>query len=216
MSILAVGCSFTQGAELPNPEKSAWPNLIGQLNNQSVKNLGLSGASNDRIFRLVVEETAREKFDLVIVQWSEPSRMEIWNDRNRKLFDVNIGKLHSKLPGLEWLETYYQHHYDDFHAHKKWIMQILSLQGYLKSINQPYIMVSLNGLDQLLYAGKWNSMQHLCECVDTEYYLGWPFEGIYMWQGDCPRGPGGHPLELGHQRIAEKINEHIRNLGWLP
>jgi hypothetical protein len=25
------------------------------------------------------------------------------------------------------------------------------------------------------------------------------------WMGDCPKGPGGHPLELGHARIADAI-----------
>ena len=216
MSILAVGCSFTAGAELSNPAESAWPMLIGKLNNRAVKNLGLGGASNDRTFRLVIEETTQHQFDLVIVQWTEPSRMEIWNDRQRNTMDVNIGKLHSQQFGLGWLETYYQYHYDDLHAYKKWATQILSLQGYLKSIDQPYVMVSLNGLDQQLYNGAWDSIKYLWDGVDTEYYPGWPFEGIYMWQGECPKGPLGHPLELGHERIAEKINEHIRNLGWLP
>lgn len=216
MSILAIGCSFTAGAELSNPAESAWPSLIGQLNNRTVKNLGAGGASNDRTFRLAIEETAQQRFDLVLVQWTEPSRMEIWNSRTRRPMDVNVGKLHSQQFGLDWLETYYQNHYDDLHAHKKWVAQILSLQGYLKSIDQPYVMVSLNGLDQRLYTGAWNSVQYLWDNVDTTYYPGWPFEGITMWQGDCPRAVGGHPLELGHKRIAEKINEHIRNLGWLP
>ena len=216
MSILAVGCSFTAGAELSTPAESAWPMLVGKLNNRAVKNLGMGGASNDRTFRLVVEETAQQRFDLVMVQWTEPSRMEIWNNRIRLPMDVNIGSLHSKMFEMSWLDTYYQNHYDDLHAHKKWAAQILSLQGYLKSIDQPYVMVSLNGLDQQLYTGAWNSVQYLWDGVDTTHYPGWPFEGIYMWQGDCPRGPGGHPMELGHERIAEKINEHIRNLGWLP
>jgi hypothetical protein len=215
MSILAVGCSFTAGAELDNPAEFAWPHLLGKMHNQEVKNLGVGGASNDRIFRLVIEETSQQKFDLVIIQWSEPSRMEIWNDRTRKLNDVNVGKLHSQMFGLEWLETYYRYHYSDFHAHKKWAMQILSLQGYLKSIDQPYIMISLSGLDQQLYDGAWNSIKYLWDKVDTNYYVGWPFEGLYMWQGNCPRAAGGHPLELGHKRMAEKINEHIRNIGWL-
>jgi hypothetical protein len=215
MSILAVGCSFTAGAELPNPATSAWPNLIGKLNNRTVKNLGLGGASNDRTFRLVVEETAQQRFDLVIVQWTEPSRIEIWNERIHQLVDVNVGKLYSRLPGFGWLDTYYQYHYSDLHAHKKWAIQILSLQGYLKSIEQPYVMVSLSGLDQPLYTGAWNNIKYLWDRVDEKYYPGWPFEGLYMWQGDCPRGPGGHPLELGHERMANKINEHIRNLGWL-
>ncbi len=216
MSILAVGCSFTQGAELADPDLSAWPSLIAKSNNRAVTNLGLGGASNERTFRLVIEETAQQRFDLVMIQWTEPSRMEVWNERIHQLVDVNVGKLYSQLPGFAWLDTYYQYHYSDLHAHKKWATQILSLQGYLKSIEQPYVMVSLSGLDQLLYTGAWNNIKYLWDQVDEKYYLGWPFEGLYMWQGDCPRGPGGHPLELGHERIANKINEHIRNLGWLP
>ena len=47
------------------------------------------------------------------------------------------------------------------------------------------------------------------------YWMDWQSEGMIEWMGDCPKGPGGHPLTLGHQRIANKINEHIRNLGWL-
>jgi hypothetical protein len=170
MSILAIGCSFTAGAELSNPAESAWPNLIGKLSNSTVKNLGLSGASNDRTFRLVVEETAQQRFDLVIVQWTEPSRMEIWNEQTRRLVNVNVGKMFSIMPGFEWLETYYQNHYSDLHAHKKWATQIISLQGYLKSIDQPYVMVGLNGLDQILYNGAWNSVKYLWDGVDTKHY----------------------------------------------
>jgi lysophospholipase L1-like esterase len=43
----------------------------------------------------------------------------------------------------------------------------------------------------------------------------WVIGSMVEWMGDCPKGPGGHPLELGHQRIAEKINEHIKRLGWI-
>ena len=51
--------------------------------------------------------------------------------------------------------------------------------------------------------------------VDTEYCIDWPNGHMCEWMGNSPKGPGGHPLELGHQRIAERINEHIRNLGWI-
>jgi hypothetical protein len=46
-------------------------------------------------------------------------------------------------------------------------------------------------------------------------WLGWPRSGFVEWMWDCPKGSGGHPLELGHQRIAEKINEHIKTIGWI-
>lgn len=215
MSILTVGCSFTQGEELLTPTQSAWPAVLGKLNNQTVKNMGMGGSSNERIFRLVIEETSKQLYDLVVVQWSEPSRLEVWWDRANGPVNVNVNSNYSKMAEFDWLKTYYQKHYNDTWAHKKWLTQILALQGYLKSIDQPYAMVGLSGIEEKPNNEDWNSLTYLRDQVDTKYYPGWPYEGIYVWQGDCPRGPKGHPLELGHERIAEKINEHIRNIGWV-
>jgi hypothetical protein len=57
-------------------------------------------------------------------------------------------------------------------------------------------------------------IQHFAMGAPPAPWLGWPRAGFVEWMWDCPKGPGGHPLELGHQRIAEKINEYIRNIGW--
>jgi hypothetical protein len=35
------------------------------------------------------------------------------------------------------------------------------------------------------------------------------------WTYKTPQGPAGHFLEEGHQKVAEKINEYIRNIGWV-
>lgn len=212
MSILTVGCSFTKGEELLAPTQSAWPAVLGKLNNQTVKNLGMGGSSNERIFRLVVEETSQQLYDLVVVQWSEPSRLELWWDQVKGPVNVNVNSNYIRMDEFKWLETYYKNHYNDVWAHKKWATQIISLQGYLKSIDQPYVMVSLSGLEHKTYEA---DLQRLWDRVDATHYPGWPHEGIYMWQSDCPKGPKGHPLELGHERIAEKINEHIRNISWV-
>ena len=55
----------------------------------------------------------------------------------------------------------------------------------------------------------------LVEKIDTRYFVGWPNETMMDWAGTAPKGPRGHFLEEGHQRVADKIYEHIRNLGWL-
>jgi hypothetical protein len=94
------------------------------------------------------------------------------------------------------------------------LCDVLALQGYFKSINQKYLFVNLAGLKDY-YNEYYNDLHHLWDKLDTQYYVGWPQEGFLEFQGDCPIGPGGHPLELGHERIADKIYEHIRNLGWI-
>ena len=58
-------------------------------------------------------------------------------------------------------------------------------------------------------------LEYFSELVDDNYYIGWKEgRGMVDWQGN-DIGPRGHPLKLGHQRIAERIYEHIRSLGWL-
>lgn len=209
MSILTVGCSFTAGEELSQPTQTAWPALVAQFMNKPVTNMGVGGGSNDYIFRTVIEETAKQPWDLVVVEWSEPSRMEVWWERRDGPINVTAHSRYAQMGEFAWLKDFYATAYSDFHAFRRTAVQCLSLQEYLKSINQRYIFVTLNRLDTV------DKLDHIWSKIDTQYFLGWPDQGLLDWQGDCPRGPGGHPLELGHQRIAEKINEHIRNLGWV-
>jgi hypothetical protein len=93
------------------------------------------------------------------------------------------------------------------------------LQSYFKQNNQRYLFLSTFGIWSDLREAHYDEymlkLQYLVDQVDSACYIDWPKWGMVDWQGDCPRGPGGHPLELGHQRIAERINEHIRHLGWL-
>jgi hypothetical protein len=78
------------------------------------------------------------------------------------------------------------------------------LDSFNKSYNQH---LSRNKLKQLT--------SQLANKIDSKYYLGWPDESMMEWTYGCAKGPGGHFLEIGHQRVAEKINEHIRHLGWV-
>jgi len=46
--------------------------------------------------------------------------------------------------------------------------------------------------------------------IDKDRFIGWPTEGIVEWVYGTPHGPGGHPLEQGHQIIANKILESLQ------
>lgn len=203
--ILTVGDSFTYGEELSNRSDTAWPYLLSKQLAIPVTNLGQGGGSNDMIFRTVVEQTAQQKFSIVIVAWSDPSRLEVWYQDS----PVCINSWGRR--NIPWVPGYYKHSYNEKFSYRKWFTQVLALQQYLKSIEQHYLFVNVAGL-QGRYTEYQDDFKYLWDKYDTDNYLEWPMNGMLEWQGDCPKGPGGHPLELGHQRIADKINEHIRNI----
>lgn len=212
--VLTVGCSFTYGEELTHPHADSWPTLLARKNDWDVVNFGKSGGSNDRNTRIVFEEIGNA-YDLMIVAWTVPDRFEVATDHGP--MDINVSSGHVKK--LQWVDEYYKQHYDRFYSYSKWIRQVVMLQSYLKSKNQKYIFCSTFGMWSDLridaYQEYSEKLHWLIQQVDKDFYVDWPQWGMTDWTGDCPKGPGGHPLEAGHNQIAIRINEHIRNLGWL-
>jgi hypothetical protein len=65
---------------------------------------------------------------------------------------------------------------------------------------------------------QWNNIwserdQDLLKHVDLTHFAGWPDHGLCEWFGDAPKGTHGHPLELGHERIADKVYEYLGIMG---
>ena len=213
--ILTFGCSFTFGAELPFRDRQtlAWPYVLAKMLNTTVNNCGMNGASPDSIFRRAIEDATM--YDIVIIQWPDPSRMEVWDPMINHPFNINAGSLYNMKPTLSWVKDYYMNNYDDLFSHRKWYCHMIALQEYYKQRNQRYVSFPIAGL-QGRYNDYKDKLGPLWDRLDTDKIIGWPKDGFVEFQGDCPRGPGGHPLELGHRRVADKIYEHIGNLGWLP
>lgn len=203
--ILTIGDSFTYGSELSD-RNLAWPYLL----NKTVENKGFGGSSNDRIFRVAIEETTDNKFDFVVVAWSFPNRKEVFDTSRRT--PVCINYMHSDK--LSWVNDYFKYSYDRDFAFRQWLVQMVALQGYFKSINQKYIFCNVAGL-QGDYDKYSEDLGHILNKIDKDFYPGWPYYGMLEWAKDTPVGKGGHFLEEGHQIVANKLNEHIRNLGWL-
>jgi lysophospholipase L1-like esterase len=199
--ILTAGDSFTYGDELTDRVNSAWPYRLANMLSSAVLNLGESGASNDTIVRLILEQTCQHRFELVVVAWTNPERFEAWSE----LCQRPISIMHNSQAGLPWTDDYYRYSYNSEYSYQLWFHQVLLLQQYLNSINQPYLFVNVAGLyDQHTK----NSV--IARHIDHIRYPGWPTQGILEWTQDLARGPDGHPLEAGHQRIADKIYEYIR------
>lgn len=152
----------------------------------AVYNLAQPGYSNDAIVRTTVDFIEQTDIQSVIIAWTTPHRIEVNEQHLTPTSHRKYGSICDQV-FLDWQEDW---------AVNKFYTQVALLNGYLKSKGISYVFVRTFDVPNC-NIGPW-------------------IEGSMVeWMGDCPKGPGGHPLELGHQRIAEHINEHIRNIGWI-
>ena len=222
--IYCIGDSFTFGAELPDtyedpteltPSKFAWPALLEQKLNRSVKNLGHQGSGNTRVIKRAMDCVFAGDAELIIIAWPTPDRIE-WCDKDG-IYDIWAGRNIRWLPGrrqeMVELATHDWCNEVDHWSYRRWLRNIIMLQTFFKFHNQRYIMF------QTHLTQHWNELwsdrdQDLLQHVDLEYFVGWPNQGLCEWSFGTPHGKHGHPLHQGHEQIAEKVYEHIRNFGW--
>jgi len=223
--IYCIGDSFTFGAELPDTKsddtglvhsKLAWPTLLGEKLNQPVKNLGHQGSGNTRVLKRAMDCVFAGDAELIIIAWPTPDRIE-WCDEGG-IYDIWAGR------NIRWLSKRRQEMVEaatgdwcnevDHWSYRRWLRNIIMLQTFFKAHGQRYIMFQTHLTQQ------WNELwaerdQDLLQHVDLTHFIGWPYNGLCEWMGDCPKGPHGHPLELGHERIANNVYDYIRNFGWV-
>jgi hypothetical protein len=198
MNILVLGDSHTYGEELSDLTH-AWPNRLAEKLKCTIVNLARPGGSNPMMVRLAVESTIDTRYDMVLIGWSDWSR-----------FELADGNFNHSFTSPVWICNYYRESYNDAFAFKNWLIQIIMLQDYFKNKQQPYKFFNTTSIAGVatryqLTAGK------LYDLIDKEHFLGWPSEGLLTWTDGAPRAPGGHTLNLGHERIANEIAKHIRN-----
>jgi hypothetical protein len=149
-------------------------------------NIASPGFSNDAIVRTTVEFLEQTELKRAIIAWTTPHRIEVNNQHLTPSSHRKYGSICDHV-FLDWDEDW---------AVNKFYTQVALMDGYLKHKGVEYLFVSTFDVP-------------VCNIGN------WAVGSMVEWIGDCLKGPGGHPLELGHRRIADKINEHIRNLGWI-
>jgi hypothetical protein len=209
--IYCIGDSFTFGAELKTPDQSAWPILLGNLLNKPVTNLGRRGTGNTRMVKRAVDLAFRDDAELIIIAWAGPWRVEFFDKQPYDLWPGCYAKKEAE-PIVRAL-TITQDPQFDLWLYRKWLRDIILTQNLFENCNKQYLMMSawhtwgpVAGAEDL-----WN-------LINFDYLVGHPinsknpsYETFGHWFKDAPVGPNGHPLELAHERIAEKFYEHIRN-----
>lgn len=204
--IFYFGCSFTAGAELAE-RKNAWPYLLSnKLGDQVPVNFAQDGASNTAILKNALLKTQDQKPDLAIVAWTTPVRVEFSSSNS-------LPKSYNPHDDDKFITQYYAEYYTDQLAMVNWYTQVFLLQNYFKHNQIEYIFCSAFGAKRLyeecysIYPDVrlWHSM------IDYNHFANYPATDFIDWTTGYPIGSGGHPLEQGHNAIAEKMYEYIRN-----
>ena len=156
------------------------------LSNSMVHNIASPGYSNDAIVRTTVDFLEQTGVTRAIIAWTTPHRIEVNNQHLTPSSHRKYGSICDHV-FLDWDEDW---------AVDKFYTQVALLDGYLRNKGVSYLFVRTFDVPEINIGN-------------------WVPGSMVEWMGDCPKGPGGHPLEVGQQRIAERINEHIRNFSWL-
>jgi hypothetical protein len=217
MKLLAIGDSFTYGEELTD-RSAAWPNILGKNLGYEVTNLGKPAAGNTYMVRSVLEHA--DNYDLIIIAWSHFARIEVADEHG--IYDVwpgcNLHQFQNEIEYRSKLAEYFSRHYNDQYLYNQYLLNNVVVQSYLKLKGKRYILLNAFGEPpKLTYhtANQEYINQAIISQIDKKYFLGGPYDTMMQWTYGCPQGTRGHFLEQGHQRVADKINEHIRHLGWV-
>jgi hypothetical protein len=158
MKILVAGCSFCLELE---------PILQEKFSGCRVTNLSHAAAGNKFIADSVVAATAREKFDLIYVSWSELSRLDVVVDdhsyfhnwmakgsisQSKYIFTGGIASWdHHKHTYADMIFTGIHKFIDQEQLHYLSLLEMLKIQNYLKSLETPhYFSTIMNQFNETL------------------------------------------------------------------
>lgn len=233
-----IGCSFTYGDDLENPENDSWPAIVSRKTNTGMVNRAVSGGTNDRILYETIKHV--DQFDKFYIAWTSTTRFTRYRiDNNHEVnFNPSMNnQLYKDRPEfIDYSKLHYAFWHNELFVFKIWLQQIILLQRYLESKNKPYMMISVfdnhikewttdwqrfndsvkslvcfDQMDDGQLFAEHQEIQNLQNQLDRERFLGWgkiSFRDIIQ---DCPKGATGHPLAQGHQRIADYILTHDTN-----
>ena len=210
--LLAVGDSWTYGDELKDTN-SAWPSQLADLLDYQVCNMGMSGASNTSILRRTLGELAVNDYDLVVIGWTSPGRIE-WKDAKDSAYvmwpgQADAANVFMRKPWRLELLNYINQHHDSEYLYEMYLTHIISLQSYFQAHNIKYKMIDTECNNYYRTVGS-NVNKKLEAKINQGDFIGWGNFGMRELVSNCARGPGNHPLEQGHEKIAQEIYQRLK------
>lgn len=235
--ILANGDSWVFGAELRDPSRPAdesdfepihmdyrvkhsWPTLVGQALGFPVINASEGGAGNDRILRTTVFEVskllAEGRKPFVLVAWSQLQRFELPGGPNGQFYRSFVSPADANNPPIA--NEIWGNWSSDRTDLTKWLQSVILLDSFLKTNQVGYFGLSVFKEPYRIFEDL-STTQHFQPYMSqlgkvdlTRHLYHFSLESILrQYTTDIKYGPGGHPLELGHERLAEYIEIQIGN-----
>tara|TARA_B100001996_G_scaffold379941_1_gene366500 strand:+ start:647 stop:1276 length:630 start_codon:yes stop_codon:yes gene_type:complete len=209
MSLLFSGCSITWGDELQDRVNERFSNLV---NPKSV-NIGECGVSNDYIVRNTINWLGKMTVDIVVMQFTVHQRLEYYDES---------GGIHRFTPQRiknKTQDVYYRNVYTNQLGVENLWKNFFIWDSYCKSVDQKYVALIADHYDDAIRKperlfekgiGNWRSV-----CRDLKYtLLNADILGLMrQYPKNYAQGVGGgHPSAIGHQKIAEKVNELIDHI----
>ena len=207
MNILALGDSFTYGDELTD-RSSAWPAVLGRRLRATVDNQGICGGGSRQIVAKAITGILTTSLDLLVIGWPVPGRTEFADEDG--VFDLKLGDTYDIMPEQPWRQTlirYYNDHHNDDYMYQQYLLDILHVQSFIQQYQVKCVMMSTRNTNYYSQSASIENSQLLGHIDKTMFIDG----GMNIWTATTKHGPRMHFLEDGHQLIADKVYEHIRN-----
>jgi len=202
--LVAHGCSFTYGCELEDPNKSAFPILIGNKLGYDVDNIAIPGTSNEHILKDIVNY--KDTIDLLLVCWTCETRFELGHFKgNVEKFGWNLikpvmNKTLNKVLTTEYLNW-------DFFIDKMYHQHVM-LQSYCEYKKIPYLFC-YGVQNTQTFEKHENTNSYVKNLVNWSKWYNPKQSFRTLTIDDFMYSYDQHPLEEGHAFFAENLYNFI-------
>ena len=198
MKIYADGCSWTEGAELPEDKKTQlrYASLVADSLDAQVVNMSGGGASNYRIMRQWMKYH-NQKWDMAIIQLSIPSRTEFYlPDKGYQRIQMRPMKFGNRIKS-PLLPKRVEEHSEKMRQYWDLHYRYIYTEQMGRNIERTAFYACKNTCIAL-------GIPHLMLTINPDSEL--PFD-LNLARMNLPVFTGHHPTEKGHRIIADKILE---------
>lgn len=227
MVVLANGCSFSRG---PN----SWPYALQKIYNFNLVNLAQAGAGNSYIFESTVAEIAERNYDLVLIMWTGPNRIDYrvdthfatpytsayqssqndWPEKNinpindqdyvQKDWVFGCGYLNFDKSLKELFSPYYRN-VSYSQMVDSFLIKVISLQSILKQKDIPYVFSFYNKyVDEIKLLNP-----ALCDLINWDNCCINNNIDTIMHKNQWFDTDGSHPGTQAHTAWANELKKHI-------
>ena len=210
MKLFFSGCSITWGDELEDRMSERFSTLVSNHYKSPNTVLSERGISNDCIVRNSINYLQNNKADMVVIQYTVPSRIEYYTANEDPLLWTP-----QRIKSMKQRD-YYTRVYNDVLGVENLWKNIFLFDSFCKSVGQKYVSIIADHYEPTLrkpekfYNGKLGYWRSLCK----DYKPLWMHMDIFKHTKENQQYyanglDGGHPSAEGHQVIANKIIELI-------